>query len=89
MLNPKAYLVYAAVLPQFITPEHSLLPQLTTMTTLYVVVSTVIHAAIVLLAGSLNGLLSNPKRAKMLGRLFAISLVGVAFWFFYSTGVRL
>ena len=89
MLNPKAYLVYAAVLPQFITPEHSLLPQLTTMTTLYVVVATVIHAAIVLLAGSLNGLLSNPKRAKMLGRLFAISLVGVAFWFFYSTGVRL
>jgi threonine/homoserine/homoserine lactone efflux protein len=89
MLNPKAYLVYAAILPQFVAPEHMLLPQLTTLTVLYVVVATVIHAAIVLLAGSLNGLLSDPKRVKILGRVFAISLVGIAFWFFYSTGVRL
>ncbi len=88
MLNPKAYLVYAAILPQFIAPQQALLPQLATLTILYVVVATVIHAAIVSLAGSFNSLLSNPTRVKILGRIFAISLIGIAGWFFYSTGTR-
>lgn len=88
MLNPKAYLVYAAILPQFIAPQQALLPQLATLTILYVVVATVIHAAIVSLAGSFNSLLSNPTRVKILGRIFAISLIGISGWFFYSTGTR-
>jgi threonine/homoserine/homoserine lactone efflux protein len=89
MMNPKAYLVYAAILPNFMTPGQALLPQLATLTTFYVVVATFIHAAIVLLAGSLNILLSDPGRIRTLGRAFAIALVGIAIWFFYSTGAEL
>ena len=36
MLNPKAYLVFAAVLPQFVNPAQPLLTQLVTLSALYV-----------------------------------------------------
>jgi threonine/homoserine/homoserine lactone efflux protein len=88
MLNPKAYLVYAAVLPQFIDMGHELLSQLTTLTAAYVVVATTIHAGIALLAASLNSLFAKPGNFKRMSRLFAAILAAVAVWFFYATGVK-
>ena len=89
MLNPKAYLVYAAILPQFIIAGQNLLTQLFSLTALYVAVATFIHAAIALLAGSLYSFFASPTRAQNLGRIFALLLVGVAFWFFYATEMKL
>jgi threonine/homoserine/homoserine lactone efflux protein len=88
MLNPKAYLVYAAVLPQFIDVHQALLAQLALLTGVYVVVATVIHAGIALLAGSLSGFVVQPARFQKVSRLFAVLLSLVAVWFFYATGAR-
>ena len=88
ILNPKAYLVYAAVLPQFIDMARELLPQLTLLTTAYVVVATTIHSAIALLAGSLSGFFAQPEKFRRMSRVFAALLAIVAVWFFYATGVK-
>jgi threonine/homoserine/homoserine lactone efflux protein len=88
MLNPKAYLVYAAVLPQFINPASPLLPQLATLTALYVGVASAVHATIAMLAGSFNRFFNDPVWAKRLGRVFAFLLTAVAVWFFYVTEMK-
>jgi threonine/homoserine/homoserine lactone efflux protein len=88
MLNPKAYLVFAAVLPQFVDPAQPLLAQLITLSALYVGVATVIHAAIALLAGSFNRFFADRARARILGRVFALLLAAVAVWFFYATEMK-
>jgi threonine/homoserine/homoserine lactone efflux protein len=88
MLNPKAYLVFAAVLPQFVNPTQTLLSQLITLSAIYVGVATAIHAAIALLAGSFNRFFADQARARILGRVFAVLLAAVAIWFFYATKVK-
>ena len=88
MLNPKAYLVFAAVLPQFVDPAQPLLTQLITLSALYVSVATVIHAAIALLAGTFNRFFADRARARMLGRVFALLLAAIASWFLYATKVK-
>ena len=88
MLNPKAYLVFAAVLPQFVNPAQPLLTQLITLSALYVGVATVIHAAIALLAASFNRFFADQARARILGRVFALLLTAVAIWFFYATEMK-
>ena len=88
MINPKAYLVFAAVLPQFVDPAQHLLTQLITLSALYVGVASVIHAAIALLAGSFNRFFADQARARVLGRVFALLLTAVAIWFFYATEAK-
>ena len=85
MLNPKAYLVFAAVLPQFVNPAQPLLAQLITLTALYVGVATMVHAAIALLAGSFTRFFADPVWSRRLSRIFAVLLAAVAIWFFFAT----
>jgi threonine/homoserine/homoserine lactone efflux protein len=88
MLNPKAYLVYTAILPQFVDVLNPVLPQLALLITLYVIVATTIHAGIALLAGSFNAFFSKPFYRRWLNRVFAGLLAIVAVWFFFVTGLR-
>lgn len=88
MLNPKAYLVFAAVVPQFVDPALPLLTQLATLTALYVGVATVVHAAIALFAGSFTRFFANPVWSRRLGRVFAVLLAAVAIWFFFATELK-
>jgi threonine/homoserine/homoserine lactone efflux protein len=88
MLNPKAYLVFAAVLPQFVNPVQPLLAQLITLTALYVSVATAVHTAIALLAGSFTRFFADPVWSKRLGRIFAVLLAAVAIWFFFATELK-
>jgi threonine/homoserine/homoserine lactone efflux protein len=86
VLNPKAYLFYAAILPQFITiPDHPV-QQVALLTAIYVAIATVIHAAIAILAGSLSGWLEHSPQAKLLRRCLAVAIAIAAVWFFISTG---
>jgi threonine/homoserine/homoserine lactone efflux protein len=87
ILNPKAYLFYASVLPQFIDTSLPLLAQLLTFSALYVAVATLVHGAIALVSGSLNPLFADRRRARILGRVFAVLLAAVAAWFFIATGI--
>jgi threonine/homoserine/homoserine lactone efflux protein len=88
ILNPKAYLVYAAVLPQFVILTVPVLPQLALLTVLYVLVATVIHSGIAILAGSFNAVFARPVYRVWINRCFAGLLALVAIWFFYSTGLK-
>jgi threonine/homoserine/homoserine lactone efflux protein len=87
ILNPKAYLFYAAMLPQFVSGTMSLTAEITTLTAVYVVIATVIHAAIALLSGSVAGFLKSSPQAVTIRKILAILIALAAVWFFYSTQV--
>ena len=85
-LNPKAYLFYAAILPQFITISDHPNQQLALLTAIYVAVATFIHAAIGLLAGGISSWLAHSPSAQNVRRALAIAIALTAIWFFISTG---
>ncbi len=88
MLNPKAYLVYATIIPQFTDSVQPLLKQLSILSVVYIFVATLIHVAIVILAGSFTKFFANHKNIKFLSRVFAALLTLVALWFLYATRMK-
>jgi threonine/homoserine/homoserine lactone efflux protein len=87
ILNPKAYLFYAAVLPQFMLDTASASQQIIVLSAIYVAVATTIHAAIAVLAGSAADWLQSSPMAKVLRKILAALIAVAAVWFFYSTQV--
>lgn len=85
LLNPKAAVFYVAVLPTFIDASRPALPQILSLTAIYVVVATVVHAGIVVLAGMLEPFLNDPRRETIARRLLSALLACVAIWFGWST----
>lgn len=85
LLNPKAAIFYIAVLPGFIAAEAPALPQVLFLTALYVLVATVIHAAIVAMAGGFRRWLEDPVRERRLRRSLSAGLALVALWFAWET----
>jgi threonine/homoserine/homoserine lactone efflux protein len=85
LLNPKAAMFYVAVLPRFIDPARSLLPQSLTLTALHVLVATIIHAAIVIFAAQSRRLFDDPVREQAVRRALALLLGAVAVWFLLET----
>ena len=86
MLNPKAAIFYIAVLPEFVAPESGSVPQQTlVLSAIYVCIATIVHLAIVILAGSLQDKLNSPEKRRTTRRVLALALVGIAVWFAYST----
>lgn len=53
--------------------------------TVYVLVATVVHGAVVVLAGSVQPLLTEPARRRAMGLVFAILLIGIAAWVAFAT----
>ena len=85
-LNPKAYLFYAAILPQFLNiPDHPQ-RQIALLTAIYVAIATTIHAGIGLAAGSIAGWLEHSPQAVLIRRALAVAIALAAVWFFISTG---
>jgi threonine/homoserine/homoserine lactone efflux protein len=87
ILNPKAYLFYAAMLPQFISGSMSVQAEVTMLTSIYVAVATFIHAAIAVLSGSLAEFLKSSPKAVFIRKILAVLIAFAAVWFFYSTKV--
>lgn len=85
-LNPKAYLVYAAVLPQFLPDASGSWQDIALLTAIYVVVATLVHAGVVLLAGSASAIFASETRRRKLGRIAAALLILMSVWFLLSTG---
>ncbi|OJF95907.1 lysine transporter LysE [Pararhizobium antarcticum] len=85
VLNPKALLFYVAVLPGFVAPGPDVVVQTLALTAVYVLIATVIHGLIVLLAGSLAPVLNDPLRERRVRRVLSVLLAGVALWFALTT----
>ncbi|WP_297107739.1 LysE family translocator [uncultured Devosia sp.] len=78
LLNPKAALFYITVMPGFLTTTT--VRETVLFATAYVVVATGVHASVVLLAGSVQPLLTRPERRRVMGGVFAVLLIGIATW---------
>ena len=87
LLNPKAAIFYMTIFPSFVPLGEGAAPYYTVMTALYVAVATIIHALIVLLGAQFQPFLSDPRKARMTGRFFAVLLVFIAAWFLWSMRV--
>ena len=85
LLNPKAAVFYVAVLPTFVDLDRPIIPQTLTLSAIYVAVATFIHLAIVVLAGSLEPFLNDPRREAIARRVLSALLACVALWFGWST----
>ena len=85
LLNPKAAAFYMTVLPGFVTGTGTILSQTLLLTAVYVAVATAIHLAIVMLAGSLTPILTDPRRERITRRVLSVLLALVAIWFGFST----
>ena len=78
LLNPKAALFYVTVLPGFLTVAT--LHEALLFGAVYVLVATLVHGGVVLLAGTAQPFLTLPSRRRAMGMVFAVLLVGIAFW---------
>ena len=85
LLNPKAAIFYIAVLPTFVEAGRPALAQTALLTTVYVAIATAIHAMIVVLAGTLEPFLNDPRRERVARKALSALLALVAIWFAWST----
>ncbi|MEN8834066.1 MAG: LysE family translocator [Pacificibacter sp.] len=81
VLNPKAGVFYIAMLPQFVTQGPSVAAQTVTLSVTFVVVATVIHLGIVILADLARNWIGTQANRKTLRRVMALALVAIAVWF--------
>ena len=80
LLNPKAALFYITVMPNFVVVGRPVVGQALMLGAIYVGVATAIHAGVVLLAGSVQPLLTQARNRRLMGGIFAALLFAVAFW---------
>lgn len=85
ILNPKAALFYIVVLPTFIDATRHVLSQTLFFSLIYVVIATMVHISIVLLAGTARPFLNNQDKSRIARRFLSVVLALVALWFGYST----
>lgn len=85
ILNPKAALFYVAIVPRFLPDTGPTLAAGLGLTAISVAVATTIHLAIVLLAGRMHPLLSQPGRMERTRQVLAVGLAAIALWFLLTT----
>jgi threonine/homoserine/homoserine lactone efflux protein len=86
LLNPKAAIFYVAMVPTFVTPGAGhVTTQTLLLSAIFVAIASSIHLTIVLLASRLHAPLADPARRRMVRRILALVLGGVAIWFAWST----
>jgi threonine/homoserine/homoserine lactone efflux protein len=85
LLNPKAALFYITVMPSFLATTS--VGEVLLFAAVYVGVATGVHAGVVLLAGTVQPVLTIPAWRRTMGAIFALLLIGVALWVARSTAL--
>jgi len=75
LTNPKAILFFTALFPQFMHAGAGAAQQFTVLTVTFAGCAVFAHAVYVLLARSVKGRLAEPRRARLLNRVFGGSFV--------------
>jgi threonine/homoserine/homoserine lactone efflux protein len=75
LTNPKAILFFTALFPQFMKGGEGAMEQFALLTVTFAGCAVVAHAFYVLLARSVKGRLADPRRARLLNRVFGGSFV--------------
>ena len=78
--NPKTIAFFTAFLPQFIDPDLPAAPQLAAMCVVSVLLGAVSDSGWAVLAGLGRIWFMQPARAKLLGRLSGLALIGGGLW---------
>ncbi len=78
--NPKAWIFFAALLPPFIDPQQSLLPQAVVLLSVMVVIEFICLLIYAQGGRMLRDYLANRGLGQWLNRIAAGLMVGVAFW---------
>ncbi|RJG55471.1 LysE family translocator [Sphingobium terrigena] len=87
LLNPKAFLFYVLIAPPFLPDGKLTFPIAMMLTMISVSIATAIHIVIILLGAGAHRWLGDPARTRLVRRIMAVGLVGVAGWFLLSTGL--
>lgn len=85
LLNPKAGLFYVAIVPTFVDPAHPLVGQTVMLSVVYVMVATLVHGSIVLLADAARPWLEDERRSMLVRRVLSLLLAGIALWLLAAT----
>jgi len=86
LLNPKAAAVYIVMIPSFAGPAPANTGALVTMTLAYLAIATAAHVLIVLFAATFQKALADPRRERIVRRIFAVMLAAIAIWFAFTSG---
>lgn len=78
LLNPKAYIFFVVVVPQFLGTAALTLANAVFLALVSTVIATIIHLAIVLAGSKAHAWLSDPARTRVTRRAFALVMLGVA-----------
>jgi threonine/homoserine/homoserine lactone efflux protein len=78
LLNPKAYLFFVVVAPEFLGGRTLGLSEALTLALVSTAIATSIHLAIVLAGSHAQAWLADPARTKWVRRGFAVVMLGVA-----------
>jgi homoserine/homoserine lactone efflux protein len=78
--NPKTIAFFTAFLPQFVDPNLPTAPQLALMCTVSVLLAMLGDSGWAMLGGFGRVWLMKPARAKLLGRLSGVALIGGGIW---------
>ena len=78
LLNPKAYIFFVVVVPQFLGTAALTLANAVLLALVSTVIATIIHLAIVLAGSKAHAWLSDPARTRVTRRAFALVMFGVA-----------
>lgn len=81
LLNPKATLFFVTVMPQFVEGGRPGYQQALILAATSVVIASVVHLALVLGAQQLRPVVTSGTRARMVSRVLALGMLGVAAWF--------
>lgn len=81
LLNPKAYIFFLVVAPQFLNGEALDISSALILSVISVAIATFIHLSIVIAGSAAHEWLSDPRRTKIVRRAFAVIMLAVALSF--------